>query len=55
MLSHNSLSFTTNNVRMIQTSKKILKLIQYFKDKTKSTGVLFLQENHCNSKVKQKQ
>ena len=28
--------------------------MQYFKDKTGSTGVLFPEEIHCDSKVKQK-
>ena len=31
-----------------------LKLIQYFKDKTGSTEVLFVQETHPHSKVEQK-
>ena len=44
MLPNNSLNFVTNNVKGIQSSKKRLKLIQYFKDKIGSTGVLFLQE-----------
>ena len=46
-----NVSFISNNVKEIQTSKKRLKLIQYFKDKIGSTGVLFLQEIHCSSKV----
>ena len=33
---------------------KRLKLIQYFKDKIRLTGVLFLQETHSNSKIEQK-
>ena len=54
MLPNNSLSFISNNVKGIQWPKKRLKLIQYFKDKIRSTGVLFLQETHSDSKVKQK-
>ena len=54
MLPNNSLSFITNNVKGIQSSKKRLKLMQYFKDKIGSTDVLFLQETHSDSKVKQK-
>ena len=54
MLSNSSLSFITNNVKGIQPSKKRLKLMQYFKDKIGSTGVLFLQETHSDSKVEQK-
>ena len=46
------LSFITNNVKGIQSYKKRLKLIQYFKEKIGSTGVLFLQETNC--KVQQK-
>ena len=54
MLPSKSLSFITNNVKRIQSSKKRLKLIQYFKDKIGSTGILFLQETHSNSKMEQK-
>ena len=49
-----SLSFITNNVKGTQSSKMRLKLIQYFRDKIGSSGVLFLQETHCNNKIKQK-
>ena len=51
MLPNNSLSFITN-VKKMQSSKKRLKLMQYFKDKIGLTGVLFLQEI-SDSKVKQ--
>ena len=54
MLPSKSLSFITNNVKRIQSSKKRLKLIQYFKDKIGSTGILFLQETHSNSKMERK-
>ena len=49
-----SLSFITNSVKGIQSYKKRLKLIQYLKEKIRSTGVLFLQEIHFSSKVEQK-
>ena len=49
-----SLSFITNNVKGLQSYKKILKLIQYFKEKIGLTGVLFLQETHSSSKSEQK-
>ena len=49
-----SLSFITSNVKGIQSCKKRLKLIQYFKEKIRSTEVLFLQETHSSSKVEQK-
>ena len=52
MLPNNSVSFITNNIKGMQSSKNRLKLMQYFKDKIGSTGVLFLQEAHYNSKVK---
>ena len=54
MLTNISLSFITNNVKRIQSCRMKLKLIQYFKEKIESTGVLFLQETHSSSKVKQK-
>ena len=54
MLPHKSLIFITKKVKGLQSSKKRLKLIQYFKDKIGSTGVLFLQETHSNSKIEQK-
>ena len=43
------------NVEGIKSSKRKLKLMQYFKDKTGSTGVLFLQETDFDCKVEQKQ
>ena len=49
-----SLSFVTNSVKGIQSYKKRSKLIQYFKQKIGSTGVLFLQETHSSGKVEQK-
>ena len=54
MLSNNKLSFITSNVKGIQSLKRRLKLIQYFKSKIESCGLLFLQETHSNSKVEQK-
>ena len=48
-----SLSFITNNFKGIQSYKKRLKLIQQFKEKIGWTGLLFLQETHSSSKVKQ--
>ena len=45
MLPNKSLSFITDNVKGIQSSKKRLKLILYFKDKIGTTGELFLQKN----------
>ena len=54
MLPRKSLIFISKKVKGLQSSKKRLKLIQYFKDKIGSTGVLFLQETNSNSKIEQK-
>ena len=54
MFPNKSLSFIRSNFKGIQSSKKRLKSIQYFKDKTGSTGVLFLQETHSSSNREQK-
>ena len=54
MLPNKILSFITNNVKGIQSCGERLKLIQYFRGKVGSTGVLFLQKTHSNSKIKQK-
>ena len=53
MFANINLSFITNNGKGIQSYKKRLKLIQYSKEELGSTGVLFLQETHSISKVKQ--
>ena len=53
MLPNNSVSFITDNVKGMQSSKKRLKLMKYFNDKIGSNAVLFLQETHPYSKVKQ--
>ena len=54
MLPNNTLSFITNNLKGMQSPKKRLKLIQYFKGKTGPCGLLFLQETNSNSRVEQK-
>ena len=54
MLSNNKLILITNNVKEIQSLRKRLKLIQYFKSKIGSCGLLFLQETNSNNKVEQK-
>ena len=53
-LPNNKLSFITNNVKGVQSLKKRLKLIQYFKSRVGPCRLLFLQETHSNSKVEQK-
>ena len=51
---NNTLSFTTNNVKGIQSSTLRLKLIHYLKDKRGSNGILFVQEIHSDSKFEQR-
>ena len=51
MLQNKSLRFLTHNVIGMQLSKKRTTLMQCFKG---STGMLFLQKPHSDSKVKQK-
>ena len=47
------LNFLSNNVKGLQSSKKRLKLFQYFKNKISPKGILSLQETH-SSKVTEK-
>ena len=54
MTSFDNLSFITNNVKGIQSIKKRLKLIEYFKSKITTHGILFLQEIHSSSEDEQK-
>ena len=49
-----NLSFITNSVKGIQSLKKGLKLIEYFKSKITTHGILFLQETHSSSDEGQK-
>ena len=42
----NTLKFISNNVNGIQSIKKRLKLIEYFKSNLNSEGFLLLQETH---------
>ena len=50
LTSNKYLTFLTNNVRGIQSSKKRKRLIKYFKIKLNHDGVLFSQET--NSSIK---
>ena len=54
MLLNNSLNFIVSVVKGIQSLKKRLELVQYFKNKIGSTGVLLLKETYSYSKVEQK-
>ena len=50
MTSCNNLTFLTNNVKGILSSKKRTKLIEYFKSKLNHNGFCFLQEMHSTIK-----
>ena len=50
MTSSNNLTFLTNNVEELQSSKNIIKLIEYFKSKLNHIGFLLLQETHSTIK-----
>ena len=39
-------NFLTNNVEGLQSSKKRIKMFEYFKSKTGHRGILFLQETY---------
>ena len=49
MTSFDNLSFITNNVKGIQSLKKRLKLMECFKSKITTHGILPLQETHSSS------
>ena len=51
-----NLNFSCSDVKGLQTSKKCLKLVKYFKDKIFPNGISFLQETHSKneSKIKTK-
>ena len=46
----NTLKFISNNVNGIQSHKKRLNLIEYFKSNLNSEGFLFMQETHSTLK-----
>ena len=39
-------NFISNNVKGLKPTKKLIKLIEYFKSKLAPSGVLFAQETH---------
>ena len=41
-------NFLTNNVKGLQSSKKRVKMFEYFKDKIGHGVILFLQETHSS-------
>ena len=54
MTSSNILTFLTNKVKGLQSSKKRIKLIEYFRSKLNHNGFLFLQETHSTIKNENK-
>ena len=54
MMPFDNLTFITNNVKGIQSIKKRLKLIEYFKSKITTHEILFLQETQSSSDDEQK-
>ena len=52
MTSGNNLTFLTNNIKGLQSSKKRIKLIEYFSGKLTHNRLLFLQETHSTIKSK---
>ena len=53
VLNTSDFNFLSNNVKGLQSSKKRLKLFQFFKNKIRPKGILFLEETH-SSKVTEK-
>ena len=49
-------NFVSNNVKGLQSSKKRLKLFEYFRNKISPNGIVFLQETHStkNNEIKWK-
>ena len=45
-MNSNQINMISNNVNGIQSTKKRIKMIQYFKNKLLPQGILFLQETH---------
>ena len=49
-----SFSFLTNNIKGLQSTKKRLKLFNFFKNKVSPKGILFLQETHSSLETEKK-
>ena len=43
-----NLNFLSNNVNRLKSSKKQIKMFEYFREKTTNNGILFLQETHSS-------
>ena len=50
MTSSNNLTFLTNNIQGLQSSKERVKLIEYVRSKLNHNGFLFLQKTHSTIK-----
>ena len=49
-----SFNFISNNVKGLKSTKKRIKLLEYFKSKLAPSGVLFAQETHSTKEIEQK-
>ena len=47
-------NFISNNVKGLKSTKKRIKLFEYFKSKLAPSGVLFAQETHSTKEIEQK-
>ena len=52
-MNSNQINTISNNVNGIQSTKKRIKMIQYFKNKLLPQGILFLQETHSTELMRQ--
>ena len=43
-----NLNFLSNNVNRLNSSKKRIKMFEYFREKIANNGILFLQETHSS-------
>ena len=43
-----NLNFLSNNVNGLNSSKKRIKMFEYFREKIANNGILFLQETHSS-------
>ena len=41
------LNFLSNNFNGLKSSKKRIKMFEYFREKISNNGIIFLQEAHC--------
>ena len=48
------LKFLSNNVNGLKSSKKRIKMFEYFRDKVSKNGIIFLQEKHSTEDVRNK-